>query len=250
MYDNVCYKHSYLTEVIARVDFLSPIQGIHRSLPRELANKAKGSFPIPEPNKTMVRELRISPDEGVKSKETEATEWNFHSKDRRKTLTILPQAIFVRYTSYETFEQLRSDFLEMLNAFLDRFPDAQGIRSGLRYVNNISLDEAQPLSWQDYLHNDLIKLIEFCPEPEYLARLFHTLEFNFGDYNLRYRFGLHNPDFPAVIRRKVYTLDFDAYYQGIQERDEINANFDKFHIKIQQLFERSITDALRRKMNE
>lgn len=249
MYEDICYKRSYLTEVIARVDFLSPVQGIQRSLPRELTNKAKGSFPIPEPKKATVREMRISPDEGVKSKETETTEWNFHSKDRKKTLTILPQAVFVRYTAYETFERLKRDFLEMLNAFLDHFSDAQGIRSGLRYINTISLDEANPLSWQDYLHSDLIQSIEFCPEPEYLARLFHTLEFNYGDFNLRYRFGMHNPDFPAVIRRKVFMLDFDAYCQGIQERDEINTNFDKFHTRIQELFELSITERLRGKMN-
>ena len=250
MFDDICYKKPYLSDVIARVDFLNPIQGIARSLPRDLSKKAKVNFPIAEPSKATLQELHLSPLEGLKSKETEVTEWNFHGKNRDKTLTIVQNAIFVKYISYESYEALRNDFFDILSSFLDTFKDAQPMRVGLRYVNNITLDEGHPLEWAQYLNENLLYLFRFYPDQKYLSRAFQILELNFGDFNVRCQLGMPNPDYPAAIRRKSFVLDFDAYYQSVLEKDEVFSNFDKFHIKIQELFEMSITERLRRMMNE
>jgi len=58
-----------------------------------------------------------------------------------------------------------------------------------------------------------------------------------------------NPDFPAPIKQKIFTLDLDASYQSLQEQVEISTNLDKFHDKIQSLFEMSITANLREILN-
>jgi uncharacterized protein (TIGR04255 family) len=250
MFEQTRYKRNYLSEVVARIDLLNPIEGITTALPKELSKRIKKNFPIAEPRKTTIQELQISLGEGVTSKETETTQWDFHGKNRDKRLTIVPNAIFVRYTSYESFESLKSDFLDIVAVFFERFKDMQGTRSGLRYVNNIVLDEGKPLVWDEYLNDKLLGLFQFHPNPEYLARVFHNMEFNFGDSNLRFQFGMYNPDYPAVIRRKAFVLDFDAYYQGIQDQEEIFANFDKFHENIQGTFEMSITETFRRKLND
>ena len=53
---------------------------------------------------------------------------------------------------------------------------------------------------------------------------------------------MHNPDFPAPIKKKIFILDYDAYCSGILTKDEIFKNLPIFHAEIQRLFESSITD--------
>ena len=60
---------------------------------------------------------------------------------------------------------------------------------------------------------------------------------------------MHNPDYPSTIRSKVFILDFDAFSEGLQEFHEIKTKLKNYHEAIQGLFEQSITDQLRGKMN-
>ena len=57
---------------------------------------------------------------------------------------------------------------------------------------------------------------------------------------------MHNPDYPAQIKKKIFILDMDVYFNGILNKSDILDHFPKFHSSIQDLFEDSITDAYRR----
>jgi len=76
------------------------------------------------------------------------------------------------------------------------------------------------------------------------------MELDLSDMRVRFQYGMHNPDYPSVIRRKQFILDYDAYREETQTGDELERNLMRFHSKIQELFEQSITDELRRIMNE
>jgi len=91
-------------------------------------------------------------------------------------------------------------------------------------------------------------MLDFPDNAAEICRAFNNLSFNYGDLFLTYQYGLYNADFPAPIRKRNFVLDFDAYCQGPQNFDDIRRNIDLFHDKIQDLFERSITDKLRNKM--
>jgi uncharacterized protein (TIGR04255 family) len=95
----------------------------------------------------------------------------------------------------------------------------------------------------------MLSTLSLSPKAQFLSRALSTLEFNFGDFNLRYQFGISNPDYPAVIKQKSFILDLDAYYRGIQDAEDIEGTLDKFHDCIQEFFESSITDKLRGIMN-
>ena len=45
-------------------------------------------------------------------------------------------------------------------------------------------------------------------------------------------------------------MDLDAYIQGLIEQATISDLLDKLHIKVQEIFEMSITESLRGRMNE
>jgi len=248
-FEDIHYKTNYLTEVIARVDLAGSIAEIGKRLPRKLTERATRSFRIAEPREILGEALQISARE-VERAPLKLTEWHFHGENREKTLTITRDSVFIKYTSYDSYEVLRQDFLPFLEEFFAHYTDAQGKRLGLRYINQVHLQDGAPLDWGDYLGEMVLPHFGSYPETKSISRDLHTLEYNFGDHSLRYQFGMHNPDYPAPIRRKVYVLDLDAYSQGPQEYDDIERCLDGFHSKIQALFELSITDELRKLMND
>jgi uncharacterized protein (TIGR04255 family) len=56
---------------------------------------------------------------------------------------------------------------------------------------------------------------------------------------------MHNPDYPAPIKKKTFILDYDAYTSGILGKDELDIYISQFHLAIQKLFEGSITEKFR-----
>ncbi|MCK4377672.1 MAG: TIGR04255 family protein [Actinomycetia bacterium] len=249
-YDEIMYKNNYLSKVIIRIDFLSPIKKIENELPPQISKIIKFNYPVAEPKKVVAEQKTISKDGKIKVFIDEKTEWHFYGKEREKELVIIPTAIFVNYLKYTSYEELKREFQEVLNKYFELFNEAQVSRLGLRYINDISLNENNPLDWGTYLKKDISCLSNFIQEKQSLSRVFSTIEMNYGDFNLRFQFGLFNSDFPAPIKKKSYLLDFDAYYQGLQDQNQVMPNLDKYHTKIQELFEFSITDKLREKLNE
>jgi len=247
-YENIEYRTNFLKEVIARIDFVSPVSKLEKELPPTVSKAALSSFPISEPRKAIAQELQVSPKE-LHTKTTESMEWRFHGKEKEKTLTVTPHSLFVKYKSYSTFEVLRDEFLKITAEFFNAFPDVQCSRLGLRYINNITPPNGNIFEWGDYINESMLSIFQFYPEATHLSRVFNILEFNFEEFQLRYQFGMPNPDYPARIRKKVFVLDLDAYYQGLQNENEVSANLQNFHGKIQELFEHSITDNLREIMN-
>ena len=249
-YASICYRKNFLKEVIVRIDLLNSLPGVGNALPSTLTEVAIRNFPIPEPRQAVHREVKIGP-EGISTTEESVKEWLFHGKERTKTLTIGQQVLLVQHTAYETYELLKGEFTEILNNTTALFQDIQPKRVGLRYVNTIEVAEANPIDWSAYISPHLLALFDFPPEPDRsrLSRVFHNVELSFDAFNLRYRFGMHNPDYPARIRQKMFVLDLDAFTQSVVAISDVAWLLDEFHSAIQRYFELSITNALRSMMN-
>ncbi|MFC2037000.1 TIGR04255 family protein [Chloroflexota bacterium] len=248
MFEDVHYPKHYLTEVIARIDFPSPISGIEKELPRKLTKAAMSRFPAAEPKDVVAQQFMASRDD-FSTTRTRFKQWVFHGKDREKRLTVNPDSLFVVYNAYESYEALKKDFLGFASTFFEEYEEIQASRLGLRYVNNITMEDGNPLAWEDFIDKRMLCQFEFPPDPKLLARSFHNLELSYDDFNLRYQFGMPNPDYPAAIRRKLFVLDLDAYYQGPLDYGDVSSSLDAFHDCIQVLFERAITNKLKELMN-
>ena len=151
-------------------------------------------------------------------------------------------------TKGKYYEQLKEDFIAVINELFNHFPKIKGRRLGFRYIDVIDLDEADPTDWDQYILPDLNKNISIIDDKKTLSRIFHVIEFNYGDSNMRFQYGMLNPDFPASIKKKVFTLDFDMYTNNILEKEDIGDLLDKFHEKLIDSFEEVIIDPLRLKM--
>ena len=91
-------------------------------------------------------------------------------------------------------------------------------------------------------------ILALADDRKAICRAFHVLESKFDDASLRFQFGLFNPDYPAPIRQRVFTLDYDMYSNLIMEQRELLPKLDEFHEKLSSAFESIITDQLRELM--
>jgi len=250
VFDDVHYARNYLTNVIARLDFAGPIESLKSELPIAISDTIMRHFPVSEPTKRVAEQLSISPDQ-FKHSRSEFTQWSFRDRAGHTTLLVRPQALVLEYSRYHDFETLQEHFMNVVSAVLGCYTDVVGSRLGLRYINNLNLgSEATPLSWGEYINDNLLCLFAFCPQPAQISRVFHTLELNLGDHNVRFQSGMPNPDFPAPIKRRGFVLDLDAYSQSAYRPDQVSSSLHAFHGTIQTLFEASITDTLRAVLHE
>ena len=241
------YKKDFLNEVIARVDFDTPLP-IATSGPAEsIYSTVKERFPITEQEKLVGKEFLIGPG-ATKERSIESKAWHYYGENREKRLTISRNVMFVKYNKYEYYETLRADFLSVSNALFNAYPKSQVKRLGLRYIDNIDIQENNPTEWDKYLRPELNTIFAIAEKKEAISRAFHVLEFNYGEDLLRFQFGMFNPDYPAPIKKKIYTLDYDMYVARLLDQTDIGDTLDRFHEKVGRYFENVITDELRKVM--
>jgi uncharacterized protein (TIGR04255 family) len=241
------YKRNFLVQVIARIDFGAPIPISPSGPPAKVIALLKKQFPIPEPRKVTERTIALG-DSGASEVSHEKQEWLYHGKDREKTCHIADECMLIEYKKYHSYDQLRSEFLAIVNALFDAFDNLQVKRLGLRYIDKIEVDEKDPTDWSTYLSPNLLGSFNLADDRKTIARVFNVIEFNYGDYNLRFQYGMLNPDYPAPIRKKVFTLDWDAYCTLLLSKEEIAQNLERFRTKLKVAFEEVITDGARKKM--
>lgn len=243
------YKRNFLKQVIVRCDFASHIGALDTQVPNAIVRAIKKRFPIEEPKKQLMQQFSFSPTTGIQQSQHEVVQWVFHSKNHDKQATLTGEAMFIEYKRYHSFDILKEDFLAIASAIFGTITGVQLQRLGLRYIDNIEFPrEKNPTEWSQYLQPDLLAAFSVAEDRSAITRAFHVLECKYGDMNLRFQYGMPNPDFPAVIKQKIFSLDHDAHCTQLLERADISHYLDSFHDRINASFENVITDGLRTKM--
>lgn len=242
------YKKNFLTQVIVRIDFPFPLAGIRSRLNQDFVKKIIRFYPIQEPPKVIGISFQLGKGRREKTKR-ERTNWFFYSKNREEKLCISETYMYIDVHEYKSFKELHSHFIYALESLFASYRNVSVNRLGLRYINHIERNEVNPTDWKGYLNTDLLSIFKVADSKEATSRAFHMLEMNYDNMNLRFQYGMPNPDYPAPIRKKVFVLDFDAYLRSDQNKDEIIQNLDSFHRKIESYFERSILKKTREMLN-
>lgn len=247
MYEEACYATPPLKEVILRLDFGAPIEAFTKSLPQKVATAALHAFPISEPQKAQAQEV-VFTGAGMHANSTEFTQWLYHGKNREKTLTIQRDAIVFQHRKYETYEKFKSEAKSIFLSVFDAEKDLSVSRLGLRYINVFEMGDGGALDWGKYINPEMLGAVEFFGKFDNLSRAFHVIEFNHDGHLTKLQYGIANPDYPAPVRRRHFVLDIDSSYQGAIGMAEVDALIDSAHSKIQDLFEKAITEATRAEM--
>ncbi len=242
--EKICYKTNPIKEVIARLDFLNHISQLRVELPKDFVLSIKKLFPIGEYRDLVSKELQIKGAD-VHHKDFNIKEWRFFNKERTNKLYLAENTLVLSTKKYSRYDDFFSDFKYVINAFCETYPDFQFKRFGLRYINSIQIDEPNPFDWKKYINSNMLSIFKIPENKNSIARALQNLELKIDDFNLRFQFGMHNPDFPLPIKKKIFILDLDAYYGGVIGKTEVEQFYPQFHKEIQGLFERSITDHYR-----
>jgi uncharacterized protein (TIGR04255 family) len=246
------YQWHFLSEVIARVDF-SPVLELSDENPPMHVPRLKPRFPVREKVVTEHPQIKLSHSEGQAEAAftvVRVLRWQFHNRAKDRYYELTNGSLLVRYTQYDCYERLRDDFIPVVEHVLGSVEEVAINRIGLRYINSIKLNERSPTSWEKYLKADLLATFNLADDVKTVSRAFNTLEFNYGnDMQMRFQYGMPNPDYPARIKNKQFILDWDAYAAGVGlSVVEVGAYLDGFHEKVNASFEEVITDELRKKM--
>lgn len=245
--DQICYKRNFLTDVIVRMDFDQPIQNVDAELPADLQNVIlKNHFSTCN---RIVHFFQFNTQAATSPERVGFSEWQFRGTKGEKELVITPHFLSLSHKKFISYNKLREEFETLLNQFGNACPFDNIKRLGLRYINSISLTLRNPTNWKQYVNSQLLHLFGFRTESAEFCRVFHNIEYAYGDHQLRFQFGMHNPDYPSPIRQSVFILDYDAYYDGLIEKPEILQKLDLYHSSVHSLFEMSITKKLRDYLN-
>ena len=138
--------------------------------------------------RTSLRNSRLLAKSLLRVRKQEHFVLRFDGRDQEKTLSIAPSFFFVQRSRYSTYEDLKTEFFDVLCAFLDSYPEAIISRFGLRFINEIVLEDGPPTDWQGYLDKRLLSVLDFFPNRDELCRAFNIVELRFGDLQLKYQF--------------------------------------------------------------
>lgn len=250
------YANNPLTHAIIKVNFNNKFP-IDDNLPKDILDAAKKEFPLFEPMPISHSQIKISAEGAKVTNVDQSTNWIFYGINREKVLIITSEgsdgantSIAIDYLKYESFDASKSEFISIFNKFVEVFPESKIGRVGLRYVNKIELKERNPLNWSKYINANLLNGFKFADDRKFISRAFNNLELKYDDMNIKFQYGMHNPDYPSPIKKKIFTLDYDVYYMGECDKSNVMGAINKYHDKIISLFESSIKDGLRDKLNE
>lgn len=248
MANEICYNNSFLKDVIFRVDFPTPLKNITESVSADLARAILKSFPISEPQTIRSQDIKINEDNVTTSSE-EIKKWVYHGTEREKSLILDYQSVTMSIQRYNSYEAALSEFKFILDTIFQENKGLFSSRIGVRYINSIELDKGNPLEWNEYIDENILGVLGFH-FTENISRVFHILEYNFDGQSLKCQFGMPNSDYPAVIKKKQFVLDLDSYFSGVFELKDTYESIESCHQKIQEFFEKSITDKTRKLMRE
>jgi uncharacterized protein (TIGR04255 family) len=239
------YPHNFLKNVTARIDFGKNYIEISSNVPNPLQEKIKESFPFMQKKGAMAEQLEVVSETDIRRRHIRENHWFFQARDGSRTLCIAPNFLWIDYKKYSNFSDLKDTFAAVIDGLYEAFPEFSVSRFGLRYFNEIELTDPHVTEWNDYLNGDLLTIFAMADDKMRISRAFHNLEINYGDFNLTFLYGMHNPDYPAPLRRKTFVLDFDAYALKVQGKDGLEGCLQNMHDRIESLFEKSITDKFR-----
>jgi len=246
------YRNNFLKNVTVRVDFTKNLYPISSELPPSLKERVLERFSHMQRKGAIAEQIEMKCGSDPVRRHVKENHWFFQGKMGDRALCIAPNFMWLDFKKFTDYGDLRETFLAMVDAFFEAFPEVPDLgvnRFGLRYFNNIELTESNLTDWSAYLDPSLHSIFPFVDDSSAVIRAFNNLELKYGDMNLTFLYGMYNFDYPAAMKQKTFTLDFDSFIAKVLTRDQLPASLDFMHDRIAWFFEKSITDRLRELMS-
>lgn len=244
------YKSNYLTNVVFQLRF-SPILVIDSEGLAQFQQQIKDNFPQVKEGREIEIEAKMTPKQPMTSTvKSVKPRWTFFSEDKLKILSITSKEFTLEYRKHSDIEHTKQDFEFLWTRFNTIYGVKQLERAGLRYINQIVISSGDPVQWEGYIKDNLLKAILGIQglENHSLARSMHTINWGHEDHRITFQFGIHNSDFPSAITKKEFILDYDCYSLGVVDASDAIGCLSSYNEIIARLFEQSIESGLRELM--
>lgn len=161
----------------------------------------------------------------------------FQNSEERRVIKVSHSNFVIAFTRYVRFDDFKSEVLRQTEQFCGLFGIEEFSRIGLRYVNEIALPNAEPLS--KYLSPSL----SFTSFPEELVDQFAVEVFaKYREHPMTVRSAL----LPGLVR--TYVLDIDCHTSARSSAAEHPILLDRFHESAQRVFLDHVTEEYKQVM--
>lgn len=249
------YNRNFIRKVIFRIDFLDFIRS-EDIFTSDLVSAIKKSYPNKGIDQVMrFNIINLNSEDNIagsnfQKQALEGLQQTFLTSDSGGKLVLTNKSLIIEIDNYQTFSEFVQSFKNIITV-LFRMKQITTERIGIRFINIFDNDL---LTIRKNFFSDSIASTIDIPvvrNTEQLApiRSITLVEYRTDNLVLNFRFGRINLQYPRAIKSTDFTLDFDCYTsEGLQTVDEIITFLNTGHTYIQELFESSITDKLRREM--
>lgn len=243
------YNKNFLTNVIYRLDF-APIGELNSDTRlQDLYKNVKDTFPnfmLETSDENVISVDTITKMQSLRTRRIHKL--NCTNENTTTKISLDEKSISVETLEYTSLENFLA-FINKANSLLDSVRESINInRLGLRYINQILIENGSPFDNKDYINEDLTrKEVAFFDngEQQKLTRSLSQASLNYDDYQVTFVTGYANSQYPERIMKNEYVIDIDCFTrkcdfaQVEQIIKQMNEN------TITPLFERSIKDGLR-----
>lgn len=254
-YSSTCYRNSFLSQVIVRIDFLGFVQSsfaFDESIEKEILRifPRRGKDQIIRFNSVNVVFNQNSNGLPNANGETiEGIQREYFTTDGANKLILTNKFMIFEINRYSSFEEHKQWFQSVLMAFCQK-NRVSASRTGIRYIN--IFDSAKLKLQKKFFIPEIAASLKVTAKEEspHLIRSMHMAEYRINDMTMNFRYGMFNPEYPNVLKKNNFALDYDFFSNDIiDSADGIMYVLDKGHQEIQAMFEKSITDSLREVMS-
>jgi len=256
-YSSICYRNSFLNQVIVRIDFLQFVP-THMTFSESIEKEILKIFPRRGKDQIIrFNSINVVFDQSnnglpnANGQILEGIQREYFSNDGVNKLILTNKFIVFEINKYSSFKEHKQWIQSILLTFFQRNRVPVN-RTGIRYINMFQQPKVKlqkNFFTQEIAASMYTKFVETDGEPR-MIRSMHMTEYRIDEMTMNFRYGMFNPEYPNSLKKNDFVLDFDFFSNDvIDSADGILHVLDKGHCEIQSLFERSITDSLREVMN-
>lgn len=248
-YTAIKYEKNFLRQVIIRLDYLQFLDS-DSLFSADLEKTILKSFPRREmTQRIQFNDINVALDQDKTKRVTrEGLQKQYYTGKNKLTLT--NKFIIFDISEYSSFNELLPPVTEILHTLFSNNIITSS-RVGIRYINII---DSSKIKIRKNMFSPSIAAILGASELTnkediHLLRAMGMNEYEISRMTLNFRYGLFNPDYPNILSSNSFSLDFDCYTSDPfeTEQDIVKCIIDG-HDSIQELFEASIAEPLRKVM--
>ncbi|MDY6993236.1 MAG: TIGR04255 family protein [Pseudomonadota bacterium] len=229
------YKKNFLDKVVLKIEF-SPILKIRKE-PIDFQDYIRKDFPYFSENQVTAR--RIEYNEEIETFRKPL--WIFKNKNKNTLILLTDNSIEIDCRNWCSYERFKETLQNIFNSFRSCYQPVDVISLSLRYVNDIHVNNIINYDFSNYINSDLTRMIDnFIENKNEINRVLTQTLLNKDDYIIFFNHG--------ILNDAHYLLDYECRTSKEVAEIEVLDIFGHFNEEINQLFEKSICDGLRKIM--